>query len=1071
MNCPLCGFANASVAAFCAGCGRPSNAAAGNEQGARRQLTVLMCDLVGSTALSQSLDPEDLRAILADYHRVCAEVVDDHDGHLAQYLGDGVVIYFGFPHAHEDDARRAVRCGLDILSRAQELSRGVARRSSVELQMRVGAHTGRVVVGDVGPQKESLAHGDTPNIAARVQSVSDPGSLAVTDATWRIVQGYFRGESLGEWELKGIARPTGLWRVTGTSGAKSRLEARGDLTGYVGRQRECGLLEEEWTAVTTGSARFVTVRGEAGIGKSRLVHEFRQRVAGPSVDQLELRFTPYSQNSTFLSVKELVEGRLGLDDSVSIELRLDRVDERVRELGLTSDDAAPILAEFLSIPITGRYPPLVISPIRRRTRTLEILVAAIQALASRRPTILVAEDLHWADPSTLELLKLIVTSEARLPLLGLFTARPEFEPAWAEASSAALIDVARLEDAEVETIVRALAHDKLIPGEVMREITRRCDGVPLFVEEVVDAVLDSGVLKEREFSWELTGPLLSGLVPASVDASLMARIDRLGDSRDTAQLAATIGREFSNRLLRAVSDRGKVALDEDLQRMVEAGLVWDTSSGDAEGFVFKHALIQEAAYESLLRSNRQLFHGRIARALQEDFSTVADERPELVAHHLTGAGDDEHAVGYWEIAGRRALERTAMHEAAAHFRRAIEGVSRLPDEPYWLERELDLQNGIAPVLMAVHGWGSTHVRQACERARDLAIRLERDDKIYPAMRGIWTNYFLRGEMDEALAMAKSVLEIAEASGIPGIRVTGHHATAFTHLYRGEFGEALREADAGLAFFDLEQERVLVASFQLAPSVALRMTRTTALWMLGQLEEAEHERARMIQLGRDLDNAFVRAMALAFQLYTGLCFGWHEVDVGEQIAVADRLRALSKDEGFFLWHGVGSVYRGAAAVLAGDAGLANALIRDGFEEFMQTKARATLVTMHVMCAQARAQLDDVDEAWRHLDDAQSQAETGGERMWEPEIDRIRASLQRRSGNAAGAETSLRQALVKSRSQNAHSLELRAVLDLYELLANSDRRDEGRALVEGVVNAFDPNSRAPEVARARSICVLA
>ena len=492
MNCASCGSANTAAARFCANCGKPlEDAAAAPEVGERRQLTVLMCDLVGSTALSRALDSEDLRAMLTDYRRVCSEVVEREEGHIAQYLGDGVVIYFGFPHAHEDDARRAVRCGLEILNRIQELDVSATWPSGAKLQVRIGADTGRVVIGGFGPQQDYLVHGETPNIAARAQSVGDAGSLVVSDATWRLVQGYFRAESLGEVALKGIAEPMRLWRVTATSGAESRLEMGGVLTEYVGRQREHEVLEAQWTAVISGAARFVTVRGEAGIGKSRLVREFTQKLAGPGVDRLDLRFTPYSRNSAFLPLVELIEGRLGFDATLSRQVRLDRIDRRMVELGILAADAAPLLAELLSVPNDGRYPPLVISPIRRRQRTLEILVAMVRALACQRPTVLAAEDLHWADPSTLELLGMLVASASELPLLGLCTARPEFEPAWS-GPSAVLIEVGPLNGAEVEAVAHAVARGKTMPGEVMREIAKRCDGVPLFVEEVTQAVIESG---------------------------------------------------------------------------------------------------------------------------------------------------------------------------------------------------------------------------------------------------------------------------------------------------------------------------------------------------------------------------------------------------------------------------------------------------------------------------------------------------------------------------------------------------------------------------------------------------
>ena len=1051
MNCPACGFANENAARYCGGCGKPLDAAAAASRvGERRQITVLTCDIVGSTALSQLLDPEDLHDLLADYQRVCSEAVSRHDGHIAQYLGDGVLIYFGFPHAHEDDARRAVRCGLDILSGMAALHRSVPR-SVPRLQVRAGAHTGRVVVGAVGigARQEHLAQGDVPNISARVQSTAEPDSLVVSDATWRIVQGYFRGESHGERELRGVTQPMRLWRVTAASGAESRLEGAGALFAYVGRERERETLVAHWAAVRSGTSHFVTLRGEPGIGKSRLVEEFRrQAVAGSEVDVLDMRCTPYAQSSAFLPVIELIVRRLGLDRALSADARLDRVDRRLAELGLADADAdaAPLLAALLSIPSAERYAPLDHSPVRRRMRTLEVLVAVIEAIGAQRPAILIAEDLHWADPSTLELLQLLVSSASQLPLLGLFTGRPEFQPAWPIGGTASLIEVPRLDNAEVEAVVRSVARGKTVPGDVMREIAQRCDGVPLFVEEVARALIETGVLEEHEHAWELASPLRAAVIPASIDASLMARIDRLGDARPTAQLAATIGREFSHALMKAVSERGEAALAQDLRRIVESGLVSTSGAGAGQMYAFKHALVRDAAYESLLRRTRQRYHAALAGVLRERFPEVAAEQPELIAYHLMGAGEDEQAIGFWEAAGQRALARTAMNEAATHLQCAIESILRLPEAPRWLDRELDLQNVIAPVFMTVHGWGAKQVRRACERARDLAVRLGRLDKVYPAAWGLWTYYFLRGEMDEALSAATAALEMAEASGVAMIRVTGRHATAYTHLYRGEFAQAVQEADAGLALFDVELERTLAATFQLSSSVALRTARATALWMLGRPEEAGQERERMIRLGRELDHTPSRAAALAFQLQSGLCFGWQSLAVDEQIGVADALRALSKDEGFHLWHAVALTYRGAAAAVQGAAAQADAQMRDGLAAFVQTGARLTLVPMNVMCAQARALLGDDDEAWRLLEAAQREADSRGERMWEPEIDRVRAGLLVRRGDPVAAEASLRRALAKARGQKARPLELRAEHDLRDLLAASGRDNAPRAANE-------------------------
>ncbi|MEP6999375.1 MAG: AAA family ATPase, partial [bacterium] len=544
---------------------------------------------------------------------------------------------------------------------------------------------------------------------------------------------------------------------TTTNGAESRLEGMGALTPHVGRDQEIARLDALWADAQAGVAHFVTLRGEAGMGKSRLLGEFRHRVEGPGVAFLELRCTPYSLNSAFFPLTELIERRLRLDRTSPAAERLTRIETWLAELEISAPDAAPLVASILSIPTDDRYPELALSPARRRARTLEVLVAIVQALADRQPTVFVAEDLHWSDPSTLELLKLIIAVMPASRTLGIFTASPEFEPPWTMGGRTSLIDLSRLQNSEVEAIVQSVAHGKRLPGEVVREIAQRCDGVPLFVEEVARAVIEAGVLVEAERSWELTGPLLTGLIPATVDAALVARIDTLGDARSTAQLAATIGQEFSLALLAAVSERSVEQLHEDLDRITSSGLARQAVAGDREILVFKHTLVQVAAYESIHRTTRQRFHERIARVLRADFAAEVARQPELVARHLSGAGNHAEASDYWAAAGESALGRLAVREASSHFARALEGLKTLVETPEILTKELDLQIAIAPTLMVMNGWASPTVAAACERARALSLQLGRPDRLYRPLWGLWTNLFVGGLLDRALVTAHEAL--------------------------------------------------------------------------------------------------------------------------------------------------------------------------------------------------------------------------------------------------------------------------------------------------------------------------
>lgn len=1062
MTCIACGFVNAAASRFCGGCGSPLKLAP-EAPGGRRQITVLMCDLVGSTALSQRLDPEDLRDLLAAYQRVCSEAVKRHEGHIAQYLGDGVLIYFGYPQAHEDDAQRAVRCGLDILAGIAQLDRAGA--GDARLQVRIGAHTGRVVIGAVGTgaRQEQLAQGDTPNIAARVQSLATPDALLVSAGTWRLVQGQFEGDDHGEHVLKGITQPVRVWRVTAASATASPRLGAALLTHYVGREAEHRALTAHWATVCMGTARFVTIRGEPGIGKSRLVAEFRQSLAGIEVDQLEMRCTPYTQHSAFQPVVELIEHRLGLDRSLSAEARLDRIDARLTELGLSPADYAPLLAALLSIPSDGRHQPLDLSPQRQRARTLELQVAVLRALSTLQPTLLVVEDLHWADASTLELLALLVTALPRQQLLGLFTTRPEFTPPWSGNIAAALIDVPHLDQTEVEALMRSVANGKPLPGEVMREIVQRCDGVPLFVEEVSRAVLEAGVLQEGEFSWELTGPLPADLVPASVDASLMSRIDRLGEARDTAQLAATIGREFSVDLLRAVSERQGDALESDLRKLVDAGLAWQADLGQQQRFVFKHALVQVAAYESLLRSARARLHERIAEALRVQFEAEAKRHPEVVARHLSGAGQHGQASDFWSAAGQQSLARMAVPEAHGHFARALDGLKKLPETPETLAQELDLQIAIAPTLMTVHGWAAPSVADACERARALSLQLNRPDKLYPPVWGLWTNLFVGGQLDRALATANEALAMAQASGVPMIEVTGRHAVSYTHYYRGEWAQAMDHAQAGLALYELEQERVLTATFQISSSVNLVAGLGSSLWMLGHQDRGLAEMDRMIADARAVRHPSALSNALGVACYM---LTFHH-DAPRMLRHAAEVKSFAREEGWELWYAVGVMSSGWSRLRLGDRAEGLNELFEGVELFRATRSDLMGPTVAVIHAEGLRAAGRPQEALAMLAETAATAERGHVGVLLPEVHRIAGEIHLAAGALDLAEAAFQAALATAAAQQALSLELRAAVAQLPLLSRLGRRDEGLALVQHHLARFSDSQSQPELVNARAL----
>ena len=648
----------------------------------RRQLTVLFCDLVGSTALSAQLDPEDLREVVRAYQDTCTKVIARFDGHIAQYLGDGLLVYFGYPQAHEDDAQRAVRAGLGILEALGQLNTRLeqeglrpaptqSRQRGVHLAVRLGIHTGLVVVGDVGggTRQEQLALGETPNLAARLQGIAAPNTLVISATTFQLLGGFFACQPLGTPPLKGQAQPLAVYRVLYESMARSRLEAVGSTgwTPLVGREQEIGLLRERWAQVKEGAGQVVLLSGEAGIGKSRLVQVLQAQVAAePQAWLTPCQCSPYYQNTAFYPMIDLLERvALRFEREESPPQKISKLEGFLVQYGLPLAETVPLLAALLSLPLPADYAPLTISPEQQKQQTLHALLTILLRIAAQQPVLFVMEDLHWVDPTTLEFLSLLVDQGPTARILALCTFRPDFTPPWTGRSHLTQVTVHRLPRRQAAEVIRQVAHGKTLPAEVVEQIVARTDGVPLFVEELTKMVLESDLLEEREERYELTGPLPPLAIPATLHDSLMARLDRLATVKALAQLGATLGREFSYELLQAVSPWDEATLRRGLHQLVEAEFLYQQGLPPQATYTFKHALIQDVAYQSLLRSTRQQYHQRIAQALEAQFPETVATQPELVAQHYTAAGCAEQAVRLLAAGGptgQRPLGLSGSHQ-------------------------------------------------------------------------------------------------------------------------------------------------------------------------------------------------------------------------------------------------------------------------------------------------------------------------------------------------------------------------------------------------------------------------
>ena len=1061
--CPDCAFRNAREASVCGGCGRSLDSAQA-PLAERRHLTVFFADIVGSTALAERLDPEDLHELYARYQAICAEVVQRYEGHLAQYLGDGILAYFGYPAAHEDDATRAVRTGLEILERAGSIEmRGNRPR------VRIGIHTGLVVVGDTGGsgRREQLALGEAPNIAARLQSEALPDTIVISDATRQLLAGQFALEDLGSRTLKGLSRPMQIFRVVGKSGATSRFNAMKTaqgLTPFVGREREVELIRAAWAEAAEGHGCTLLLRGEAGIGKSRLLEAAEQIAITRLHEVFAAECSPYQMNSPLHPIVEMIERRMGSEKDMPPADKLDLVEQFAAGRGVRLEEAAPALAGLLSVPTLGRYPEIEIPSARRRQWAIEVLAELLLHSVGGSPVLLLLEDLHWADPSTLDLLREMVARQTNLPVLVVCTTRPGPPAAWFDRPNCREIQVESLSPDDTRALVARVAGGKPLPLALREELVARTGGIPLFVEAVTRTVMEAGILRELDDRYELTGPLPPGLIPATVQDSLMGRIDRLGADRNVAQLAATIGRESSFELLQAVLGKPTEALAHALRRLVELELVSESGVPPASTYTFRHALIQDAAYESLLRKTRQEFHSRIAEVLINRFPDIAETKPELLARHFEGAGRTGEATAGWMKAGQHAQRRLALRECVAYLQKAISLLETLPeDDPGRLRSEMETQLALAQALTATLGWASHELETSCIRARDLCRMLGNSTGLLQAYIALSTMYFLRGTIGQSLEAAKSVLDMALQIGDPVLQISARHAISAPAFHLADFAQAREHTEQALALYTLERERAVVALFHIPSSFACGHILSVNLWFLGYPEQAERALRRARAGIEALNIPACTTIALGYSLHSHYLRRDHA-------AIAPRAQQayeLSTKEGSLFWAAQSRIFRGWAQAMSGDAEAGIADMKEALESYRLTGSGLLTPQWCLMMGEAQLRAGRPDEALVALAGGLRHAAEYQEHAHESELYRLRGEIHLMQGESVAGETSLRRAIEIAQTQQAKMLELQAAIALARLQRDQGRSAEARALLQPLNDWFREGYDMPELREARAI----
>jgi TOMM system kinase/cyclase fusion protein len=1037
----------------------------------RRQLTVLFCDLVDSTALASQLDPEDLREVVRAYQDTCAKVIARFEGHIAQYLGDGLLVYFGYPLAHEDDAQRAVRAGLGIVEALGQLNTRLAQEHRVQLAVRLGIHTGLAVVGEVGggTRQEQLALGETPNVAARLQGIAAPNTLVISAATFQLLGGFFACQPLGTPLLKGLAQPLVVYRVLYESMARSRLEAVGstDLTPLVGREQEIGLLQERWAQVKDGFGQVVLLSGEAGIGKSRLVQVLTAQVAAePQAWLTPCQCSPYHHNSALYPWIELLERVvLRFEPEETPQQRLRKLEGFLVQYGLPLAETVPLFASLLSLSLPADYTPLPLSPEQQKQQTLHALLTILLRIAAQQPVLFVIEDLHWVDPSTLEFLNLLVDQGPTARVLALFTFRPDFSPPWTGRSHCTQVTVNRLLRRQAVEVIRQVAHGKALPAEVVEQIVAKTDGVPLFVEELTKMVLDAGLLEEQADHYALTGPLPPLAIPTTLHDSLMARLDHLAAVKGLAQLGATLGREFPYDLLQAVSPWDEGTLRRGLQQLVEAEFLYQQGLPPQATYRFKHALIQDAAYQSLLRSTRQRHHQHIAQVLEARFPTLCATQPEVLAHHFTEAGLREQAIGYWQQAGQRAIERSANLEAIGHLTTALDVLKTLPDTPERTQHELTLYTALGVPLRATKGFGAPEVGQVYARARALCQQVEETPQLSPVLRGLWEYYELQGELQTARELGEQLLTLAQHVQEEELLLVAHHVLGDTLVWLGEFAGARAHLEQGMVLYHPQQHRAHAFLYGYDSGVHGLSFGAWALWYLGYPDQALRRVHDALRLAQDVSHPFSLGFALAFAAWLHQLR--REGHAAHERAAA--LIALATDQGFPFWDSWGTVLRGWALAEQGQCAEGIAQLRQGIAAWRATGAALQLPYYLALLVEAYGKAGQAEEGLRVLAEALAAVHTTGERQHEAELHRLKGALllAQDGADAQEAERCFRQAMDVACQQQAKSLELRAATSLSRLWQQQGNCAEAHKLLAPIYGWFTEGFDTADLQEAKAL----
>lgn len=1031
----------------------------------RRHLTVMFCDLVGSTALSARLDPEDLQELLRVYFARVDDVAGRHGGFVAKYLGDGALIYFGYPEAHEDDTERAVRAGLALVNSISDLTAAGERLSA-----RVGIATGLVVIGDlvgVGEAQERGIAGETPNLAARLQGLAENGAVVIAETTRRILGDLFELSALAPSSLKGFAEPVLAWRVIGEGRAESRFEALHGtrVTPLVGRDEELDLVLSRWRQVKAGGGHVALISGEPGIGKSRLVLALRERLQEESKASLSYACSPHHANSALFPFVTQLERAAGFARDDACEVRLDKLESLLQEAATKPNNAVALFAELLGIPIGSRHALAAMSPLQKKGLLFRAFLAQLEGVAARGPVLVVLEDVHWLDPTSRELFDQMVERLQRLPVLLVATFRPELSPPWIGFPHVTLLTLNRLAQAQARSLIERVAGAKALPPEVLEQILARTEGVPLFTEELTKAVLESGLLGDTGDRYVLDGPLPPLAIPATLHDSLMARLDRLAPAKEVAQIGACIGREFDHELLAAVVPLPEADLAAALDRLVAAELVFRRGIPPATTYIFKHALVRDAAYQSLLRKSRQDLHANIANALEKGFPHTFEARPELVARHFDEAGLFEEAVGYWLRAGRLSAARSANVEAIAHLRSGLLSLAALPPGEPRSRLELSLQLALGGPLLATKGFASSHVEAVYQRAQELSRELDSDKDLFTAIRGLGYVYHVRANLREATRLVAEVVDLARRIGEPAMLAEAYHSAGAQTFHLGTFQAAHDWYHQSIEAGDY-RGRFHSEVYGINMGVFCRAYLSHCDWHLGYPDRALQTAEEALALAREVAHPFSIALALD---YLAMLHQFRR-EPEAVLRIAEEARSLCLEHRFDYYRSWSTLVRAWAVAEANSPEEGLAAYDAALHEFRETGAELRMPHHLCLLAAVQRKAGRRGAGLRLVAEASQIAERNLESWCNAEIERERGELLLLDSSDDAREEAVaafRRAIRIAADQGAKMLELRASAALARLWAQCGEREKALDVLTPIYDWFTQGFDTPDLHRASTL----